>query len=122
MPKTLPSGSPDPFAAPAQAPPSNLNHETVSMSKYLMRLPARAAIVSAAFVASASLMLGVGLLFDGASREPWLRDNPQIRAAVAQCQAKAAPADRSACVRRVFAEARSPEPRLAQLMGAHPAR
>jgi len=115
MTKTLPSGPPDTYAAPFQAPPFRPFQEIRSMHKYLMSFVMRAAIVSAAFVASAGVVLGVGALFHGASREPWLPDSAQARAALAECQARADRAQPGACVRRVMAEARQREQRFAQL-------
>ena len=61
-------------------------HSTVTLRLGLMR----AALVLASFFTTSTLLLVLGALFDDASRQPWLRDTPQARAAVATCHAHAA--------------------------------
>lgn len=77
------------------------------MSKYLNSFVVRAALVAASFVASSSVMLGVGAVFDSASREPWLRDSPQARLAMADCNARSSRAEQRGCARQVLAAAQA---------------
>ena len=66
----------------------------------------RSALVAASFVATSSLMLTIGAVFHGASSQPWLRDSPQARAAVARCAALVHRNDRLDCMHTVIAQAR----------------
>lgn len=68
---------------------------------------ARAAIVVAAFAASALTMAAVGLAFDAASSRPWLRDPPQARSEFARCSAFVERAARRDCLHAVVAQARA---------------
>lgn len=82
---------------------------------------ARAALVGASFVTASTLLLALGAAFDAASREPWLRDTPQARAAVAACDAHAARDARRGCLRAVVAEARARDAGAARLAALAPA-
>jgi hypothetical protein len=118
MPKRYPSGPPDRIPAPSPAPPAHLIQEDRPMSAKSLNLFARSALVSAAFIASSALVLGVGALFDSASREPWLADTALVRHALAACPAEVENARRLTCVRRFVAEARQRERQYAQLTEA----
>ena len=83
------------------------------MSKYLNSFVVRAALVAASFVATSGMMLGVGFVFDSASREPWLRDSPQARLAMADCSARSSRAEQRGCARRVLAAAQAREAHVA---------
>lgn len=72
----------------------------------------RAAIVVCAFIATSLLMVAVGALFEAESRQPWLRDTPAARQAVASCDAHGARVDaavRQRCVRGLVAAAHAPD-------------
>lgn len=82
---------------------------------------ARCALVAASFVTTSALMLALGAAFDGASREPWLRDSPQARVAVAACESRAARGGRRDCLRAVVAQARMRDAGAARLAALVPA-
>ena len=65
----------------------------------------RAALFSAAFVASSGVVVAVGAAFDSVSRQPWLRDTPMARAEMASCSVQAGRTQRDDCQRRVVAAA-----------------
>ena len=73
----------------------------------LNRTLTRAALFSAAFVASASVIVAVGAAFDRVSRQPWLRDTPMARAEMASCSVQAGRTQRDDCQRRVVAAAQA---------------
>lgn len=87
----------------------------------LRRHLARAALVAASFVTTSALMLALGAAFDAASREPWLRDTPQVRVAVAACDARASRDARRNRLRTVVAEARARDAGAARLAALAPA-
>jgi len=68
---------------------------------------ARAALFCASFVTTSLLMLSVGAAFHGASSQPWLRDSPQARDAVARCMANVDRSARHACIGTLVAAARA---------------
>lgn len=61
----------------------------------------------ASFAMAAAVMLVVLAAFDSVSREPFLRDSLQARAAVARCDAQGERAARQRCVRRLVAAAKA---------------
>ncbi len=73
----------------------------------LNRTLTRAALFSAAFVASASVSVAVGAAFDRVSRQPWLRDTPMARAEMASCSVLAGRTQRDDCQRRIVAAAQA---------------
>jgi hypothetical protein len=81
----------------------------------LKAIAARTAIVAASFVATATLMLAVGAAFHAASSQPWLRDTPQARTAVAQCAGRPDRETRQRCLKAVVAEARARDAGAARL-------
>jgi hypothetical protein len=88
------------------------------MNRYHERLKsflARAALFSAAFATSATVLLAVGAAFHSVSSEPVLADSPRARLAVAGCDALGDRALRQHCVRRLVAEARVRDAGAAQL-------
>jgi len=89
------------------------------LSKNLL---ARAALFGASFVVTALLMVTVGAAFDGASSQPWLRDSPQARHAVAHCRAHADRATQRDCLSQVVAAARARDAGGAQWAALRPAR
>jgi hypothetical protein len=103
-----PTRSTDPErAATPPDPPKLENPPTMHSSLILRQSLIRAALVLASFVATSTLMLTLGALFDDASRQPWLSDTPQARSAVAACHAQAARDARRHCLRAVVAEAQA---------------
>jgi hypothetical protein len=98
---------------PPQPPPKEM-----TMERYYERrksLSARAAIFTAAFATSATLLLAVGAAFYSVSSEPVLADSPQARSAVARCDALGDRVARQHCVRRLVAEAQARDAGAAQL-------
>ena len=91
-------------------------HSTVTLRLGLMR----AALVLASFFTTSTLLLVLGALFDDASRQPWLRDTPQARAAVATCHAHAAREARRSCLRAVVAEAQARDAGMSRLAALAP--
>ncbi|MCW5636598.1 MAG: hypothetical protein KIT17_24930 [Rubrivivax sp.] len=67
----------------------------------------RAALASVAFVAAAAVVCAVAVAFDSVSREPFLRDSPEARFAVARCDALGERAARHRCVARLVAAAKA---------------
>lgn len=61
----------------------------------------------ASFAMAAAVMLVVFAAFDSVSREPFLRDSVQARAAVARCDAQGDRVARQRCVRRLVAAAKA---------------
>jgi hypothetical protein len=82
---------------------------------------ARAAIFGASFVVTALLMVVVGAAFDSASSQPWLRDSPQARQAVAHCRAHAGRAAQRDCLSQVVAAARARDAGVAHWAALPPA-
>lgn len=65
----------------------------------------RLTLVGGAFVSASVVVTAVGSLFHHASRDPWLRDTPQAREAVARCEALDGRGRQQACLREVVAAA-----------------
>jgi hypothetical protein len=84
----------------------------------LKAMAARTAIVAASFVATVTLMLAVGAAFHAASSQPWLRDTPQARSAVARCAGRSDRETRQQCLQAVVAEARARDAGGARLAAA----
>jgi len=98
---------------PPQPPPKEM-----TMERYYERhkcLSARAAIFTAAFATSATLLLAVVGAFYSVSSAPVLADSPQARSAVAGCDALGDRVARQHCVRRLVAEAKARDAGAAQL-------
>lgn len=72
-------------------------------------------LVGGAFVAAAATVLAVGALFHHAARDPWLRDTPQAREAVARCEALDGRGRQQACLREVVAAAQRRDAGLTRL-------
>ena len=88
------------------------------MNRYYERLKgllARAALFTAAFATSATVLLAVGGAFHGVSSEPVLADSPRARFAVAGCDALGDRALRQHCVQRLVAEAKARDAGAAQV-------
>ena len=81
-------------------------------------LAQRLTIVGGAFVAAAATVLAVGALFHHAARDPWLRDTPQAREAVARCEALDGRGRQQACLRDVVAAAQRRDAGLTRLAAA----
>lgn len=67
----------------------------------------RAVLAGAAFATAASVMLAVVVAFGAVSSEPFLRDTPAARLAVARCEALGERQAREGCVRRLVAAAKA---------------
>lgn len=61
----------------------------------------------ASFATAAAVLFTIVAAFDSVSREPFLRDSPEARAAVARCEARGDRAERQRCVRRLVAAAKA---------------
>lgn len=93
-------------------------HSSLTLRPGLMR----AALVLASFFTTSTLLLVLGALFDDASRQPWLRDSPQARIAVAACHAHAAREARRSCLRAVVAEAQARDAGMSRVAALAPSR
>lgn len=80
----------------------------------------RAVVVVASFATAATVMIAVLAAFDGASREPFLRDTPEARLAVARCEASGERAQRAQCLRRLIAAAKASGPGAARVAVLEP--
>lgn len=78
----------------------------------------RAALVAASFAASSLTVLAIGALFHHAARDPWLRDTPQAREAMARCEALDERRRQQACLRAVVAAAQQRDAGATQLASA----
>lgn len=67
----------------------------------------RAAFAGAAFAAAATLVFAVVAAFDSVSREPFLRDTPEARLAVARCDMLGERQARQHCLQRLVAAAKA---------------
>ncbi|MBL8289799.1 MAG: hypothetical protein JNL85_17580 [Rubrivivax sp.] len=79
----------------------------------------------ASFAMAAAVMLVVLAAFDSVSREPFLRDSREARAAVARCDARGDRAARERCVRRLIAAAKASDAdaaRIARVAALEPER
>jgi hypothetical protein len=92
------------------------------MSDFSKNFLARAALFGASFLVAALLMLAVGAAFDGAASQPWLRDSPQARHAVAHCMAHADRGAQRDCLQQVVAAARARDAGAAHWAALRPAR
>jgi len=94
----LPTGR----SSPPRPPPS-------SEEKTMMQITTamRTVVAVAALATTAAVMLVVLAAFDGVSREPFLRDTPEARLAVARCEATGERAHRASCMRRLIAAAKA---------------
>ncbi len=88
------------------------------MLEPLLSFAVRAAIVAVSFFAAAATTLGVGAAFHAASAQPWLRDTPAAREAVAACPARAGRDARRECVRVLVARAQARDAGAARLAAA----
>lgn len=82
----------------------------------------RVVLVVAAAAAAAAQFVVVAAAFNDASREPFLRDTPHNRLAVARCEAHGAREARDHCVRRLVAAAKASDAGTAKLASAEAAR
>lgn len=82
----------------------------------------RVALAAAALAVAAMQFIVVAAMFDDVSREPFLRDTPQNRLAVARCEAQGSREARQHCVRTLVAAAKASDAGAARLAAAEPAR
>lgn len=88
-----------------------MNHYDQGLKYHL----ARATLIAAALVMSATLLLAVGGAFYSVSSEPVLADTPRARLAVASCDALGDRGARQHCVKRLVADAQARDAGSAQL-------